>query len=512
MKRPLAVIGFSLMICLVILCALDNLTLAIIVGAVAYLLFMATSFIYESRSKLTLPTIFFTLVLACFMFYSAQSDYRSLSDLADADADIICRVQEKPIFNEDYGRYYCKAKIISIDGESYKGSIRLSFNTTYDEIDSANFEIGNKLAFKGHLYQVGGENTSIIDYFKSEKIYIGVYGIKDMSVLLPKYRPVNYYGEKLREFIAESFCKNFSKNTAGFLTALITGSKEFISDRIYDTFKNSGIAHILAVSGMHLAVLVMFLNLFINKLKKKHRILYFTILAVFILFFMFLASFSASVVRAGVMILILLAGQVIDRRSDSLNSLGFACICILAVNPFSAMSASFLLSVLSTLAIIKSAVPFFKKYRYILCDRFYLSGRISFYIGSAIMLSLAISISVMLYTLPVTAAMFGRVSLISPVTNLLFLPVTTIIIILAFVSAVLCSFGIMPQFLISITEALSSYCLGVADLLGGNDTFILKTESSVSIGLCCVVPFAVYLVIKASHHMRRKIKKKTKPL
>ena len=512
MKRPLAVVGFTLMISLVVLCAFNSVAISLIVGGVSYLLFVVTSIIPESRSRLTLPVMFFTAVIACFMFYCAQGNYQALSDLADTDAQIICQVQEKPEFNESYGRYYCKAKVLSIDGKKYKGSIRLSFNTTYDEMDLANFEIGNKLAFKGHLYQVGGENDSIVDYFKSEKIYIGAYGIKDMSVLLPKYRPINYYGEKLREFIAQSFRANFTKNTAGFLTALITGSKEYISDRVYDTFKNSGVAHILAVSGLHLAVLVMFLNLFISKLKKKHKVTYFTILAVFILFFMFLASFSASVVRAGVMILILLAGQLIDKHSDSLNSLGFACICILAVNPYSAMSASFLLSVLSTLAIIVSAVPFFKKYRYILCDRLALSGNISFYVGSAIMLSLAISLSVMVYTLPVTAALFGRVSLISPITNLLFLPVTTLIIILTFVSAMLCGSGIMPQLLISITDMLSSYCLGVAELLGGNDKFILKTESPFMVGLCFVVPFALYLVIKAGRYLHRKIKKKIKPL
>ena len=512
MKRPLAVVGFTLMISLVVLCAFDSVAISLIVGGVSYLLFMVTSIIPESRSRFTLPVIFFTAVIACFMFYCAQGNYQALSDLADTDVQIICRVQEKPEFNKSYGRYYCKAKVLSIDGKKYNGSIRLSFNTTYEQTDLTNFEIGNKLSFKGHLYSVGGENESIVDYFKSENVYIGAYGIKDMSVLLPKYRPINYYGEKLREFIAQGFRDNFSKDTSGFLTALITGSKDYISDRIYDTFKNSGVAHIMAVSGMHLAVLVMFLNLFISKLRKKHKVIYFTILAGFIIFFMFVASFSASVVRAGVMILILLSGQLIDRLSDSLNSLGFACICILTANPFSAMSASFLLSVLSTLAIILCAVPFFKKYRFILCDILSLSSGIAFYAGGAVLLSLATSLSIMIFTLPVTAELFGRVSLISPVTNLLFLPVTTIIIILAFLSAILCGFGIMPQFLISITETISSYCLGVAELLGGTDRFILKTESTLSIALCFMTPFVLYFVIKAGGIIRRKFKKKIKPL
>ncbi|MBO5936803.1 MAG: ComEC/Rec2 family competence protein [Clostridia bacterium] len=508
MKRPLAVAGFTLMISLVSLCIFGNIGVSLLAGAAAYILFMVTSIIPESRSRLTLPVAFFTVLVACLMFYCAQSDYQALADLADTDAQIVCRVKEKPVFNESYGRHYCKAKVISIDGEKYKGNIRLSFNTTYDEMDLANFETGNKLSFKGHLYQVGGEDKGIVDYFKSENVYIGAYGIKDLSVLLPEYRPLSYYGEKLREFIAVSLHDNFSKDTAGFLTALITGSKDYISERIYDTFKNSGVAHIMAVSGMHLAVLVMFLNLFISKLRKKYKGLYFTVLAVFIIFFMFLASFSASVVRAGVMILILLSGQLINKQSDSLNSLGFACICILAVNPFSSMSAGFLLSVLSTLAIILCALPFYKRYRFIICDRLGLSGRVTFYICSAVMLSLAISFSIMMFTLGVSATLFGGVSLISPVTNLLFLPVTTVIIILAFISAILCSVGIMPEFFAFTVEKISSYCLWVAEIFGGTDRFVLRTDSALSVGLCFLAPFAVYLVIKAGKYLRGKIKKK----
>ena len=128
------------------------------------------------------------------------------------------------------------------------------------------------------------------------------------------------------------------------------------------------------------------------------------------------------------------------------------------------------------------------------------------------MLSLAISLSVMVYTLPIMAMFFGRVSLISPVANLLFLPVTTIIIILSFISAILCSFGIMPDVLIYIIEKISAYCLGVADFLGGTDRFVLKTESALSIGVCIAMPFVMYLAIISGKKLYRKLRHKIKPL
>ena len=513
MKRPLAVTGFSLLIMMLILCISDSTALSIITAIISYVSFMVTAVLPKTRKGYIIPTALFCIFLAGTMFYFAQSSYEKVSSLADKDADIVCKVMEEPVFNKNYGRYYCKAEIITIDGKKYNSNIRLSFNSTYDEINPDDLQIGNTLAFRGHLYNVGGENKDIIDYFKSENIYIGTYSIDNLKIKAPKVRPLGYYGDKLRKYISLNFRENFSSDTAGLLTALLTGDKSYVSDEVYDSFKNSGVAHLMAVSGMHLAVLVLFLNLFIKKLKKNHTKIHFTILTVFILFFMFTASFSPSVVRAGVMLLVLLTGQLFDKRADALNSLGFACICILVANPFSAMSVGFLLSVLSTMAIILSAVPFCNRHRYFICDKLGLSDRLSFFISRAVMLSLAISLSVMVYTLPVMAIFFGSVSLISPVANLLFLPVNTIIIVLSFVSAILCALGFMPSSLIFIIEKISAYCLGVAELLGGTEKFIVRIDTPLAIAICFLIPFALYLAIKASSKLSRKIRyKKFKPL
>lgn len=512
MKRPLAVAGFTMLICLCVLCAFNAVALAIGCALIAYVLFMVSCVVKESRYKLTLPTVFFTIVIACFMFYVAQGNYTKLASMADTDTHIICKVEEKPVFNDDYGRYYCKAKVLRIGDKKYNGNIRLSFNTTYDDIDIESFEIGNKLSFDGHLYNVGGENIDIIDYFKSENIYIGAYSIKNLTVLSPDIRPLAYYGEKLRTYIAESLGNNFSRDTAGFLTALLTGSKEYVSDRMYSTFKNSGVAHIMAVSGMHLSVMVMLVDLLIKRLQHRHKYLYFAIMCSFVFLVMFVASFSSSVVRAGVMMLIVLTGRQVGRRADSLNSLGFACICILTINPFSAMSVGFLLSVTSVWSIIVIAVPFCRKYRYNLADKLAISGNITFAIARAVMFSIAVSLSVMVCTLPIMVMNFGEISLISPITNLLFLPVITIIIYMALISAVLCSFGIMPDFIAYIVEKLSAYCLWVTELLGGNEAFVAKVDSDIAKIFCCLIPIILYIGIKVALKLRKKISHKRKPL
>ena len=512
MKRPLAVVGFTMLISLCVLCAFNSVGLALICALIAYTLFMVSCFVKESRENLTLPTVFFTVIIVCFMFYIAQGNYSKLSSLADTDTHVICRVQEKPVFNKTYGRYYCKAKVIKIGDEKYNGNIRLSFNTTYDNVSIESFEIGNKLSFDAHLYGVGGENNDIIDYFKSENIYIGAYSIENVSVLTPKVRPLAYYGEKLRTFIAESLIENFSRDTAGFLTALLMGTKEYISDRIYGNFKNSGVAHVMAVSGMHLTVMVMLMDVLIKKLRNRHKFLYFALMCSFVFLIMVVAAFSDSVVRAGAMMLLILTGRLVNKRSDSLNALGFACICILTVNPFSAMSVGFLLSATSVWAIVVIAVPFCNRYRYFLADRLGFSSKIAFSVSRAVMFSIVVSFSVLVCTLPITASTFGEISLISPLTNLLFLPVVTIIIYLALISAVLCCAGVMPSFIAYPTEKLSAYCMWVAELLGGNDAFVLKVDSDIEKAVCCLVPLLLYIAIKSALLLRRKLRHKRKPL
>ena len=66
----------------------------------------------------------------------------------------------------------------------------------------------------------------------------------------------------------------------------------------------------------------------------------------------------------------------------------------------------------------------------------------------------------------------------------------------------------MPNILTFATEKISGYCLSVADILGGTDRFILKTETPLSIAVCVIFPFALYLAIKVGYKVSRKIKHK----
>ncbi|MBQ8267797.1 MAG: ComEC/Rec2 family competence protein, partial [Clostridia bacterium] len=121
-------------------------------------------------------------------------------------------------------------------------------------------------------------------------------------------------------------------------------------------------------------------------------------------------GFTMSISRAGVMFVIAGLAPVFNRENDSLSSLLTAVTAVLIGAPFTIFNLSFQLSVLSTLAIIW-AVPFY--YR-VITERFNISSKIV----KTLLSTVLCSVFAIIFTLPVTIKIFGYVSIISPITNL----------------------------------------------------------------------------------------------
>ena len=218
---------------------------------------------------------------------------------------------------------------------------------------------------------------------------------------------------------------DFDNDIGSFLVALITGNKEYISDETYNSFVKSGIVHIMAVSGLHLSVWVAFLGLFMDFSGRKGKLMAVGMI-LFTVFMMNFAAFTGSVKRAAAMTILYFIGKIFYRNSDSLNSLGFACICGLVFNPFAALDISFMLSVLSTLGIILMGAPLSEK----IMSKLIGAGDTVKRILKPFIVTVCLSISVTLFTLPVCITFLGGFSLVSPITNLLsFVAVTPLLLL-----------------------------------------------------------------------------------
>lgn len=222
----------------------------------------------------------------------------------------------------------------------------------------------------------------------------------------------NFYriAGSIRTYVKETVSSHFDGDTAGLLVALTTGDRTLLSDKFLANVKTTGISHVIVVSGMHLSIIMMAIfwcldRLFYNKYIRS------LLSVVAVVLISAVCGFTMSIIRAGVMFIIAGLAPVFNRDNDSLSSLLTAVTAVLIGAPFAIVNISFQLSVLSTLAIIW-VVPFY--YR-VITQRFNISSKII----KTLLSTVLCSVFAIIFTLPVTIKIFGYMSIVSPLTNLI---------------------------------------------------------------------------------------------
>ncbi|MCM8784028.1 MAG: ComEC/Rec2 family competence protein [Candidatus Omnitrophica bacterium] len=135
------------------------------------------------------------------------------------------------------------------------------------------------------------------------------------------------------------------------LSALILGERQIVPREIRESFMRTGTVHILAISGLHVGMILYILYLFLKLLRLPRRISY-LMLVFLISFYALLTGGNAPVARASIMAIVYLMGLILNREGDILNSLAFACWLILLFNPLQLFNVGFQLSFLVVFAIL----------------------------------------------------------------------------------------------------------------------------------------------------------------
>lgn len=247
----------------------------------------------------------------------------------------------------------------------------------------------------------------------------------------------------------------FPGDEGAFLTALLTGEKSGLSDASYTALTQTGMLHILAVSGMHCGFLLTLLEMLLGR-HRRRLTAGAGIPALF--FYAVLTGCSPSVVRACVMLGFFLLAPLAGRDSDLPTALAAALMAILLQNPFAAGSVSLQLS-FGAVAGILWLTPRMTRF---------LMGRRKSRMLRFLVSSFSATAGALVFTVPLTAAYFGILVLASPVSNLLCLPVTGVIFVLG-LTAVLLSFLWTPLGMVlgHVPLLLIRYVLWVAEGLSG---------------------------------------------
>ncbi len=256
----------------------------------------------------------------------------------------------------------------------------------------------------------------------------------------------------IRSYVKKSILSHFDGVSAGLLLALTTGDRTQLSDEFLANVKTTGISHVIVVSGMHLSIIMAAVFWCLDRLFYNRYIRSF-LSVTFVVFIFAVCGFTMSITRAGAMFIIAGMAPMLNRDNDSLNSLLTAVVMVLIGAPFAIFNVSFQLSVLSTLAIIW-VVPF---YYYRLIERFNISSK---FLKAIISISLC-SFFAIIFTLPVTIKIFGFVSVVSPITNLLITYPVNFALVLSIISLALNALPIV-KFIGNLIFFVAKWC---ADLI-----------------------------------------------
>lgn len=321
-----------------------------------------------------------------------------------------------------------------------------------------------KTKFKmGDIVSADIKITAINDYdeYRLYDYGNGVYATasaKKITKLKEKNLFYKTAGE-IRSYVKNAISTRFDKNTAGLILALTTGDKSIISDSFTSNIKTTGISHVIVVSGMHLSIIMSAVFWILDRLFYNKYVRSFLSIA-FVIAVLAICGFTMSITRAASMFIIAGLSSVFSRDNDSLSSLFTAITAVLIFAPFSIVNISFLLSVLSTLAIIW-AVPFYNR---LIVERFKIASKI---LKTTIIVFLC-SIFAIVFTLPVTIKTFGFVSIVSPLTNMLIAyPITVALVvnILALMVAAIPVVEYLSYPLFWITELCAKFIVFVVNAI-----------------------------------------------
>lgn len=212
--------------------------------------------------------------------------------------------------------------------------------------------------------------------------------------------------------------------------ALTLGYKEDLDPALKRRFQASGAAHVLAVSGLHTGIIYAFLIMLVTlggRIKPRYenrvgRCLISGAIIVVMWGYAWLTGMTPSVVRAVVMVSIVEVGHMLYRQSITLNSIAAAAVCILLVRPLDLWSVGFQLSFAATFAIVFLAQG---------CEKSIFRLRSKGWIGRAcswVAGIMIVSIAAQLGTLALTMYYFGYVSTYFLLTNLMVLPLASLLV------------------------------------------------------------------------------------
>ena len=340
------------------------------------------------------------------------------------------------------GNYYDKYKVEVVQVDSLQTRGKLLLNIQKDSLQN-NLKVDQVIALKPDVKElIAPLNIHQFNY----KDYLAKQGIhQQIFVNNQQFRMVNNstisllgLSAKFRETIQKSLQKyHFSKNEFGVISALLLGQRQDISKELINNYANAGAIHILAVSGLHIGIILLILSWLLKPIEriKYGKYLKLFLIVILLWMFAFIAGLSASVVRAVTMFTFVAIGSVFNRKRNIYFSLITSMFFLLLVNPMFLFDVGFQLSYLAVFGIVWVQ------------PKLYNLWKPKLYILDKIWQLVTVSIAAQVGILPVSLYYFHQFPSLFILSNLVIIPFLGIILMSGILVIVLAVTNLLPQFL-----------------------------------------------------------------
>jgi competence protein ComEC len=409
--------------------------------------------------KISYLSCLLALILSGYISYQARHLSFSSELEHKTDQSMIMRIVSEPRRTEGGWRFLARATAVLSDSIWRPADFKAMAYAASDAGSSPSY--GDILMVSG-LWRQAAErrNPGGFDYrqYLEHQEVSGILNIKSFRLISHTSGNIVMSGIviPLRQWVRGALTRYLEGDQASLMAGLLLGERYNLSFKVREAFSNTGTAHVLAVSGLHAALMafIIFLMLRMFQFPKKAASLG-TILG--LLLYTLLAGASPSIVRSSIMVGAVMLGGLFERKGSGLNMLGLAGLLILAFWPDAVFDVGFQLSFSATAGILIMTRPLEK-------HLFKITG--SNNIRRWLLTPLAVSLAAQVFTAPFMAWHFHRIPMISLAANLIVVPLTSLILALG-LSLVL--FNVIGTWA-TWPVAASAY-LGIKSLLGAVDLF-----------------------------------------
>ncbi len=248
---------------------------------------------------------------------------------------------------------------------------------------------GSRLSLATTIKPLIFNNNFNTGFFKDYNIYKNIHfkGFCKSPLLINKVIPPSfpvYQAESFVKYLHDTILKESGKNIskAFLLEAFLFGERNSLDSELREKLIKGGVYHLFAISGVHIAIIVLILNFILLKFKVYFKYRYLGIIT-FLIFYLYLCDFPVSALRASIVAIVYYLAKLFDLDYSFFNIVGFTAFIILISNPWSIVDVGFYLTFIISLGIYSSFLLYQGEGNKSYIKSFLLAGIVAYIIGGA---------------------------------------------------------------------------------------------------------------------------------